>query len=194
LASSRDPFNGYDDPTVFGPDYGWEAEIINLTSTNTNSETPSLDSEAELTHLLPGLLDSPPTEHKAPPPTSAIQSLCANITAVAPAALLPTPLTIQPSATPPATLVVTHELSDQGDIAAGVAKRRSSRLAASLPDTSKAGERACSVKLNKWGINEEDEDKTMKKKKQLLALHQGPHGDMAANAINDLLGLEAQCS
>jgi hypothetical protein len=30
-----------------------------------------------------------------------------------------------------------------------------------------------------------------KKKKQLLAHHQGPHGDMVANAINDLLGLEA---
>jgi hypothetical protein len=67
-----DPFNGYDGPIVFGPDYGWEAEIINLTSTNTNSKTLALDSEAELTHLPPGLLDSPPTEHKVPPPTSAI--------------------------------------------------------------------------------------------------------------------------
>jgi hypothetical protein len=163
-----EPLHGYNGPTVFGPDCGWETEFITLVNTNTTSGTPSLDSDAELTHLPPLLLDSPTSDHNASPPPSAIQTLCAYITTVAPSAILPTP----PNATTPANTAPASEPPNQDVSATGVSKSKSSRLAGRLRDSVMPGEHARSVELKKWGINEDGKDKTTRKK-QLLALHQG---------------------
>jgi hypothetical protein len=71
--------------------------------------------------------------------------------------------------------------------------RRSTRLA-SLSTAGKPGDRARSVKLKKWGIQEEDEDATTVKKKQLLSTYHGAQRQIAEEAINDLLGIEARCA
>jgi hypothetical protein len=48
------------------------------------------------------------------------------------------------------------------------------------------------MKLKKWAIAEDNEEKTVTQKKKLLPIYHGPNKDMGVEAINGLLGMEAQ--
>jgi hypothetical protein len=170
---------------VFGPVDHWEPELLSLASITPTTESLAIEPDAEFTNLPPGMLDSSPSEHNSTRLPTTIQALCDTITTPAPTEILSTPTatsTLLPRIPTPAADTEPPQLTET---TSGVVRRRSTRLA-SRPVTSD--------KLKKWGINEQNDDKVLMKQKQLLDQYQGPHSDMAADAITDLLGLGARCN
>jgi hypothetical protein len=89
-----DSFHTYDGPTVFGTDTDWTNETPASQNQPVDAVTspPLLNSDAEITQLPPGLLDSPPHPVHEPADTdaaiTAIQRLCSDILTPPPAAVL----------------------------------------------------------------------------------------------------------
>jgi hypothetical protein len=176
LCLPQDPFHRYEGPSAFGPGTEWGTEALPLhpvepdtAAANATIASPMLDSDAEETHLPPGLLDSPPHQSSLPPPSSPhtanLHRLCDSILAPPPVAVL---------STPPLTASTTTSVPHRAEEVTGPVMRHSKRIAAQPASNVKPAERARETKLKKLGIADTTEDPKEAKKQQLLLAYDGP--------------------
>jgi hypothetical protein len=71
-------------------------------------------------------------------------------------------------------------------------KRRSVRLASRPPSSADPAARARDTKLKRLGLVEQEADANEVKKQQLLAKYSGPNSAAAEEALQELLGCQAQ--
>jgi hypothetical protein len=179
-----DPFHDYSGPSVFGPatDGDGADPITHSSSPASNASTPTLDSDAELTHLPPGLdspphLDSLPTLDQAP--AADIQRLCDAVLTAPTSPVLQLPLggTTQ---------------SHSEEVQLGTPKRRSKRIAAQPSTSAKPAEKAHDTKLKKMGFPVPVEDPKASEVQQLLLTYKGNDPEAVTAALTALFAGQAR--